>query len=478
MFIRFLKDHAASNRKAGDVWETDEAIARAYISAGLAQEHTQAAEGELLAGARAAVKEGIAELQRTLTKELSSIVGDLGRGIGSAAAVGRKGFSPRIDATESEDEKLLGRGGFKNLGHFARAINQCGAQAPGRIADDSLLGQYNRTLERVNVSRAVSSPDGMYETSEPDGGALVPPDFTTQIWERLYSQEKLLPRTQGYTISGNTMVIPANAETSRVDGSRWGGVLGYWEGEAQQLLGTRPKFRNLQYRLKKLTVMSFVTNELITDSATALEQYLGRVVPQEIEFKCHDALVNGTGAGIPLGLLNDPALISVAKDTGQASKTISFTNVMNMYNTLWAGARSDCVWLYNQEIEPQLWQMALPIGTAGVPVFLPSGVSNLYGAASASPLAVLYGRPAYPMEQCPGLGQVGDLILVSLSQYINISKGTVQSAMSIHLKFDYDESVFRWIYRMDGGGAWAAPLTPYKTNLSKLYSFVVALAAR
>ena len=335
-------------------------------------------------------------------------------------------------ATESEDEKLTRNGGFRNLAAF-----QPGSPAERRPAGRPAARTRTRCWENITrPSNGSGRPGqsvartGCTRISEPDGGALVPPDFTTQIWERLYSTEKLLPRTQGYTVSGNTFVMPANTETSRVDGSRWGGVLGYWEGEAQQLTGSRPKFRDLRYRLKKLTVMSFVTNELLTDSATALEQYLGRVVPQEIEFKIHDALINGTGAGIPLGILNDPALITVAKDTGQATKTISFTNVMNLYNTMWAGSRPNSIWLYNQEIEPQLWQMALPVGTGGVPVFLPSGVNNLYGAGASAPLATLYGRPAYPMEQCPGLGQTGDLILVDLSQYIAISKGTILTAMS------------------------------------------------
>lgn len=474
MIIKFTKDHAASGRKVGDVWETDEPIARAYINAGIAAEHKEA-ETDLLAAARAEIARGFEVLQANLTEQVSG----LGRTIGSGlASVGTgRGFRPRIDATESEDEKLSRTGGFRNLAHFSLEVQRSQAKAPGNDRSDTTLGRYLSALDRINVSRAISTPDGMYETSEPDGGALVPPDFTTQIWERLYSTEKLLPRTQGYTISGNTFTMPANTETSRVDGSRWGGVLGYWEGEAQQLTGSRPKFRNLNYRLKKLTVFSFVTNELLTDSATALEQYLGRVVPQEIEFKIHDALINGTGAGIPLGLLNDPALIKVARDTGQQANTITFTNVMNMYNQLWAGSRPNSVWLYNQEIEPQLWQMALPVGTGGVPVFLPSGVNNLYGAGASAPLSMLYGRPAYPMEQCPGLGLTGALILVDLSQYIAVSKGTILTAMSIHLKFDYDESVFRWIYRLDGSGAWSAPLTPYKTNLSRTYSFVTAMAA-
>ena len=161
-------------------------------------------------------------------------------------------------------------------------------------------------------------------------------------------------------------------------------------------------------------------------------------------------LINGTGAGIPLGLLNDPALISIAKDTGQASKTISFTNVMNMYNTLWAGSRPN----QRVAVQPGNRAAALADGPAGRHQrragVSAAGVNNLYGAGASAPLSMLYGRPAYPMEQCPGLGNTGDLILVDLSQYIAATKGTILTAMSIHLKFDYDESVFRWIYRMDG----------------------------
>ena len=473
MIIRFLKDCPTAGRRAGDSWEVqDEGIARAYIAEGWASQDNQT-EAELFAELTRTVQTSL-DAMRT---EFATQVAEVGRSVQKGFAAAGSRFRPHAATDESEDEKLCRTGGFKGLGHFGLEIQRAGA-APGLVRGDSPLGRYNTALDRVSIARAVASPDGMYETSEPDGGALIPPEFTTQIWERIYNQEKLLARTTGYTVAGNTFVIPANAETSRVDGSRWGGVLGYWEGEAQQFAGSRPKFRNLQYRLKKLTVLTYVTNELLTDSATALEQYLGRVAPDEIEFKILDALINGSGAGIPLGLLNDPAIIKVAKDTGQATRTISYTNVMNMYNRMWAPARANSVWLYNQEIEPQLWQMALPVGTGGVPVFLPGGVSNLYGGASQAPYSMLYGRPAFALEQCPGLGTTGDLMLVDLSQWIHCSKGTVQSAMSIHLKFDYDESVFRWIWRMDGSGAWLAPLTPYKTNLSNTYSFLVALATR
>lgn len=484
MFLKFLKDCPTAGRKLGDQWEAqDEVIARAYINAGYAEEFKPETEGDLVTATAKAVQDGMATLQRAFAGQIKELQDGVVRGFQAAGK--QTTFTPRfgdgIENGESEDDKFVRSGGFRTIGHFSRVIAKAGPE-PGLIrgvdrSGSDLLGKYNSTMEKVNLARAVSSPDGMYENSEPDGGALVPPDFTTQIWERVYNQESILPRTQGYTVSGNTMSIPASAETSRVDGSRWGGVQGFWEGEAQQLQASRPKFRNINLRLKKLTVMTFVTNELLSDSATALEQYLGRVAPDEIEFKVIDALINGDGAGIPLGILNDPAFIQVAKDGSQPNDTISYTNVMNVYAAMWAPSRTRAVWLYNQEIEPQLWSMALTVGSTSTPVFLPGG-SSIYAGSSASPLARLAGRPMIPLEQCPGLGDVGDLILVDWSQYLTITKGSIQSAMSIHLKFDYDETVFRWIFRMDGQGAWAAPLTPFKTTQSKVYSYAVGIQAR
>ena len=63
-----------------------------------------------------------------------------------------------------------------------------------------------------------------------------------------------------------------------------------------------------------------------------------------------------------------------------------------------------------------------------------------------------------------------------MRQYVTISRGLVESALSIHLRFDYDESTFRFIFRVDGQPWWSAALTPYKgTNTQSCF---VALATR
>src|SRR5262249_2418563 len=158
------------------------------------------------------------------------------------------------------------RFGFKSFGEFTRSVYQAGMRN-GQI-DPRLL-------------KAVS---GLSEGTAADGGFLVPPEFANNIWSRVYSND-LISRTTRYTSSGNTMVFPAIDEPSRVDGSRFGGILSYWLDEAGQLTGVKPKFRRLNMTLHKLACLAYATEELLTDSMVALDQYLFNLFAMETEFR-------------------------------------------------------------------------------------------------------------------------------------------------------------------------------------------------
>jgi HK97 family phage major capsid protein len=267
----------------------------------------------------------------------------------------------------------------------------------------------------------------------------------------------------------NSIKLPAVDETSRATGSRWGGVRGYWLSEAAEKQASKPKFRSLELSLKKNVVLIYATDELLQD-ATALEGFIRMAAPDEIGFQVDDAIINGTGAGMPLGLLNSGALISVPKETGQTAATVIFENVSKMYARMPSRNRKNAVWLINQGIEPQLFSMSLATGTGGVPVYMPAG------GASSQPYGTLFGRPVLPIEQCAALGTVGDIIFADLSSYILADKAGIESAMSVHVRFVWDESVFRFIYRVDGQPILASSITPFGGG--DALSPFVALAAR
>ena len=157
-------------------------------------------------------------------------------------------------------------------------------------------------------------------------------------------------------------------------------------------------------------------------------------------------------------------------ETGQAAATVVSENLIKMWARMWAPSRRNAVWLINQDVEPQLMQLSLPVSTGGQLVYMPPG------GLSASPYGSIFGRPVLPVEYCQTLGTTGDVILADLSEYYAIEKGGVEAASSIHVRFVYDETVFRFVYRFDGQPSWASALTPFK-GTNTLSPFVV-LAAR
>ena len=324
----------------------------------------------------------------------------------------------------------------------------------------------NRLLEGFK-----NAATGMNETVNSEGGFLVEEQFAAELLKKVYDTAVVASRIRMIPIgpTANTLRMNGIDETSRANGSRYGGVQAYWAGEAQAVTATKPKFREISMKLEKLMALCYMTDELMTD-ATALEAVISQAFTDEMAFKLDDAIINGTGVGMPQGVLNSDCLITVAKETSQAAATLNYQNVLKMWARMWARSRQNAVWFINQDIEPQLYTMSLTIGTGGVPVYMPAT------GASGLPYATLFGRPVIPIEQCSTLGTVGDVVLADMSQYIGIDKGGITPATSVHVRFLYDEQVFRFTYRVNGQPVWNAPLTPFK-GANTLSPFV-ALATR
>ena len=349
------------------------------------------------------------------------------------------------------------RAGFKNFGEFALAVKD--ACQPGKRPDDRL----------AVIAKAAS---GLGEAFGSDGGFLVPPEFAQRMLERVYAPSNLLGMTDAYTIAGSTIAFPKTAETSRANGSRWGGVRAYWREEGDQGTASKAAFGRLQLNLHKLFVMIHASDELLADTqGLALEQYLVRVASEEINFVVGDSIINGKGSGQPQGILKAQCLVTVNKEAGQAAATLVAQNLVNMWARLWAPCRANAVWLINQDVESQLHTMTVGTGSAATLAYLPPG------GLSAKPYATLLGRPILPVEWCPTLGTVGDVILADLSQYLSVVKaGGVRSDTSIHMFFDQNATAFRFVLRMNGQPWLSAAIA--RKNGSNTLSHFVTLATR
>jgi HK97 family phage major capsid protein len=355
------------------------------------------------------------------------------------------------DVSEEDNRQAQGSPRrFRSFGEQMQAVIR--ASQPGGGVDPRLL------------TRAVM---GMGEGTPSDGGFLVQTDFAAELLKRTYETGQVASRCRriGISANANGLKIPAIDETSRADGSRWGGVRAYWTAEAGDKSNATPSFRQLELNLKKLTGLAYATDELLAD-ASALENVLMQAFSEEFGFKLDDSIINGDGAGKPLGVLVSPALVSVTKEVGQPAATLQPENLIKMWSRCYARSRLNAVWFVNQDIEPQLFTMGIQVGTGGGTVYMPPG------GLSGQPYGTLFGRPVIPIEQCATLGTKGDILLADMSQYILIDKGGMQSASSIHVRFTNDESVFRFVYRVDGLPIWQSPLTPYKGSANTQSPFV------
>jgi HK97 family phage major capsid protein len=212
----------------------------------------------------------------------------------------------------------------------------------------------------------------------------------------------------------------------------------------------------------------------VLDDAAQLEGIIREGFASEFGFLIDDAIIRGTGAGQPLGILNAGCLVTQAAESGQGASTLLPENVVNMWARLFPDSQANAVWLIHQSLTPQLFLLALTGSGDGyrVPLYMPPG------GLSQSPYGTLLGRPVMVIEQCTAPDTAGDIILADFRNgYILAEKGGIQSDMSIHVRFVYDESLFRFVLRIDGQPIRASVLTPYQAG-GTLSHFVTLAGGR
>ncbi len=347
---------------------------------------------------------------------------------------------------------LHGTGGFSSLREFWGAIRAA-----------QFDGVHDRRLVGPDLTGRTST--GLSEVDPTNGGFLVPSQWADTFLASLYDESTIAPLTWTEELTGPLVEfnLPGVDETSRVDGSRWGGVQAFWAAEAASVSPNFPKAKNVQFGPKKMIGLVWLTNELGRDAAM-FEAFVKRAFASEMGFKLDASILSGTGAGTPAGLLNSNSLITIAKESGQAAGTIFQANISKMWARLPAASRKRAVWLVNEDVESTL--DTLNVGDR----------PNIYSPAGEQrPYPLLKGRPVIAVEQSPALGKVGDIVLADLTQYLTVS-GAPQYALSADAGFLSDQSVMRFTLRVDGQPMWTSPITPY--NGTSPRSPFIALAAR
>lgn len=341
-----------------------------------------------------------------------------------------------------------------------------GARTKDNIEDDAKRGYRSYGQFCADVVRAVTKGDESdllkratattfaNEGNGADGGYAVPPEFAREISSIAYGEGSLLSLTDSMPVSGNSMSFPKDETTP------WGttGVTAAWEGEGNATTPKKVALGESTLRLRKLKVLVAASEELLAD-APAMSSYITRKCGEAVDWKVNDAIINGSGAGMPLGILAAGSLVSQAKEGSQAADTIVAANVAKMYGRLIMGAGANVVWLIN----PDAFQQVITLTLNNNPIWVPNN-QGFQGA----PNGTLLGRPIIMTDACRTVGDQGDIILANMAGYRAITKaGGAEFATSMHLWFDQDLMAFRLVFRMDGQPALQSAVTPARSAITR-----------
>ena len=338
-------------------------------------------------------------------------------------------------------------------------------------AGKAALGEFAIAVKRASAGegadpRLFAAATGMGTAIPSDGGFAVPLEVAAGIERDMFAGGEILSRVDARTISGDSIAYNVVDETSRAT-TRSGGVLGYWVDQGTAATASQPKLARIEMKLRKVAALGYMTDELVADAA-GLGGELQAMFSEELMFQVEDAIVEGTGAGQPLGFQVAPCLVSIAKESGQSAATINTTNLSKMWARMPARSQKNAVWLVNVDTQPQLDFLTIPAAAGALePRFVNYGPDGVL---------TIKGRPVLPVEYAATVGTVGDINLVDLSKYRLIRKGGVEQSSSIHVRFTQGEQTFRAFYRCDGQPVPRAALTPFKGS-NTLSPFIV-LATR
>lgn len=344
----------------------------------------------------------------------------------------------------------------------------CFSSFAAQVAKADKSNGRNVSPELVAWEKAASSTS-LVEGEDQYGGFLIPPEFRNDLMLAVEQQNQILPLTTGVPMNSTMIKIPFVNGFDESGSLVYGGIQWSWLDELATKTETRPKFGRITLELKKIAGLAYASDEVLEDSPQSMENILKNGFRDGLNFALNNTFLRGTGAGTPLGILNAPCLVSVAKETGQAAATILFENVVKMYARI--HDTSNAVWVINQNCLPQLVAMAVNVGTGGAPVWLPGN------SISGQPHDTLMGKPIIWSKHCSTLGTVGDIILADWSQYL-VGQKAGQNAngtydTSIHLKFDADQTCFRFVFRIDGQPWWPSALTPPQATNDTMSPFIV-----
>jgi len=375
-----------------------------------------------------------------------------------------RALDSRLEAFDMSDA------GTKDLKTFVPDIKKADRSifevTGGPATNRTWAGMFNqgRKLE-INEEEIRAFRASMVEGTPSSGGFSVPEPLAAQWLDDSIESEIIRPRATVWPMESASRKVAGWDATDQAGGILFGGFK--MEFIAEEGPGTKQtgKLRMIQLGANKGAIFVDISNELREDGQ-GFEAQLDRAMRTSVGYGIDSYFIGGSGAGQPLGIRNDAAKISVAKETGQDADTIIYENLCKMFARMYPAGRQRAIWLANDTAIVSLLSLSIAIGTGG---------SHIPVMTESNGVFKILGRPVVFTSHMPTVGDADDIMFVDPSQYAIGIRREMKLEKSNIPGWTNDLMSYRALLRFDGQGTWNAPITP--KNGDSL-SWCVGLAER
>jgi HK97 family phage major capsid protein len=276
----------------------------------------------------------------------------------------------------------------------------------------------------------------------------VPEEFNAMMI--MYDAEPtgVWPRATVWPMKGEKLSFPKLLQNPDVDdGSfdHFAGVSFAWTEEGGQKAETQPEFGLVEMIVHELSGYTEITNILLDDSVLNLMNYLTNIFRSAWYWITDKSFLDGTGGKKPLGIINDPQVLTVQR---QSSLDVQVDDLLNMDAKLPAVFDQSAVWMYSKKVRAKI--RGQKVTNSSKELVLQETYSDL----AQGYISTILGRPAILMDgKIPALGTAGDVILGDWKwYYIGFRQDFVMDS-SRHYAFRNNRTALRCSGRVEGQAA-------------------------
>lgn len=276
---------------------------------------------------------------------------------------------------------------------------------------------------------------GMNTQVGSEGGYAIQVDFSNRIMDSVIEQSDILNRIDRYQVSANANEVYVTMVNETTTANVFGGVQAYVVEEGAQIPNTKPALKQIRLPLKKIAALAYVTDEQLRDA-----QFTGSLLERAFAL----AIARLREKMIIENVIANPGTTTIAKESGQGAATVVGKNFLKMRNALISTSRRNAIWTMHPDVAAELPEMYLSGTHTDNFIYMPENGISVAGYDR------LFGREIIESDYCSALGTKGDVLYWNPMEYLEIFKGGIDTATSIHVAFDTAQMAFRAISYVNG----------------------------